>query len=132
MQSPHLQEQEFSGLLRILSFHSGKDPRGLLTVYDHEALPFVPRRSFVVTDVPAGTVRGGHAHKKFEQVLICLSGKIKVNVVCDSKRASVNLSDPSVGLFLGAGVWAEQVYEVESSSLLVFASLPYDRDSYIS
>lgn len=125
------QEHDFSGKLRLISFHSSKDQRGILTAYGNDALPFVPCRSFVVTHVPRGTVRGGHAHEQCEQVLICLSGEVKVNVVFESKRAGVTLNSPSVGLFIAAGVWAEQIYELENSILLVFASLPYNRDSYM-
>lgn len=99
---------------------------------DHRSLPFAPRRTFVIKDVPAGGVRGGHAHKSCDQLLICLRGRVRVELALGNNRACVELDRPTLGLHLGAGVWARQTYETCDTELLVFASLPYDPASYIS
>ena len=44
----------------------------------------------------------------------------------------VTLTPGSPGLCISGGVWSEQRYIVEGSSLLVMASDPFDPDSYDS
>ena len=126
-----LVEPAFSGRLRLLRFPTINEARGELTEFDYSNLPFVPQRSFVVANVPPGTVRGRHAHRKGEQVLICIRGQITINAAFAGKSVSVVLNDPSVGLFIDAEVWAEQIYHGESTVLLVFASLPFDSSLYL-
>jgi len=121
-----LVEPAFSGRLRLLRFPTVDETSGSLTVFDYSNLPFVPVRSFFIADAPAGTVRGGHAHRRGEQVLVCVRGQITVNAAFEGERETVILNDPSIGLFIGAEVWAEQVYDGERAALLVFASLPFD------
>lgn len=125
-----LVEPAFSGRLRLLRFPTINEARGSLTEFDYSNLPFVPQRSFVIANVPPGTVRGRHAHRKGEQVLICLQGQITINATFESDSVSVVLDDSSVGLFIDAEVWAEQLYHDESTALLVFASLPFDSSLY--
>jgi dTDP-4-dehydrorhamnose 3,5-epimerase-like enzyme len=117
--------------LRLLHFRAATDSRGLLTEFDYAALPFPVQRAFTITGVPRSTTRGGHAHKKCEHVLVCLQGQVTVEAAFQSQRTTVVLNDPSVGLFIGAGVWAAQTYDQDDTVLLTFASLPYDQDSYI-
>ena len=117
--------------LRLLEFRAATDSRGALTEFDYAVLPFPAQRVFAITNVPRGTTRGGHAHKKCEHVLVCLQGQITVKATFQSQRMTVVLNDPSVGLFMGAGVWAAQTYDHDDTVLLTFASLPYDQDSYI-
>ncbi len=54
------------------------DERGSLSIIDLSKIPFVPKRVFSVYDVPAGTVRGKHAHWMCQQYLFCVKGKIEV------------------------------------------------------
>jgi hypothetical protein len=126
-----LSRMECESRVRLLRFPFVEQSRGNLISFDYSLLPFVPRRSFLVTGVPKGTVRGEHAHKACEQVLICLKGRLTVEVAFGENRAEVTLKDPSRGLYVGAGVWARQRYEEEGTQLLVFASLPFDPDSYV-
>ena len=47
-----------------------KDARGNLSVIDDQScLPFELKRIFYIYDIPAGTVRGGHAHYKLSQFI---------------------------------------------------------------
>jgi dTDP-4-dehydrorhamnose 3,5-epimerase-like enzyme len=116
--------------LRLLRFPKVNDARGSLTEFDYSTLPFIPRRSFVISNVPPGTARGRHAHRKCEHVLVCLHGQVTINATFEDEAGTFVLNDPGAGLFIGAGVWAEQTYDVENTVLLVFASLPYADSSY--
>lgn len=122
----------FAGQVRYLELPAVGETRGLLVEFDYRSLPFAPQRTFLIKDVPAGTVRGGHAHKACKQVLICLRGRVTIELALENHRARAELDRPTLALYLGAGVWARQTYETSDTELLAFASLPYDPSSYIS
>lgn len=107
------------------------DERGTLGVFDFQGMAFVPCRTFVISDVPAGAVRGGHAHRSGLQMLVCQQGRIEILMRCESEETVLVLTPSSPGLVFREGVWCRQRYIEEHSSLLVFASEPYSADSYI-
>jgi hypothetical protein len=76
-------------------------------------------------------VRGEHAHKECEQLLIAVTGSLAV--VIDNGRDSkeVRLDRPSVGLYVPPRVWGIQYQFSRFAVLAVFASAPYDPDDYI-
>jgi|SRR5690554_4372476 len=106
------------------------DARGKLTIANFDSFPFLPVRIFFISDAPAGTVRGGHSHKEGEQILVCLSGRIKVELRNQGKTQTVICKPNGRGLILKAGTWAQQTYLEADSHLLVFCSHAYNRDSY--
>jgi acetyltransferase-like isoleucine patch superfamily enzyme/dTDP-4-dehydrorhamnose 3,5-epimerase-like enzyme len=108
------------------------DLRGSLSVGDFpQQVPFVPKRYFIVFDVPGKDVRGEHAHRRCHQFLVCLRGSLSV-VVDDGKSSEeIALDRPSVGLYLPPMVWAVQYRYSADALLLVFASDPYDAGDYI-
>jgi UDP-2-acetamido-3-amino-2,3-dideoxy-glucuronate N-acetyltransferase len=122
--------EAFEGRVRFVQLREVDEPRGKLIEIDYATLPFAPCRSFIVGDVPDGLIRGGHAHKKCEQILICLQGRLEVEVLYGRQRAEITLNDRAASLYIGARVWTRQTY-FENATLLVLASLPYDPASYI-
>src|SRR5687768_12048304 len=111
----------FAEHVRYFELPAVIEPRGALVEFDYRSLPFSPQRTFFIKDVPPGTVRGGHAQKVCEQLLVCLRGRLTVELALNQSRARVILDRPSLGLYLGAGVWAQQTYETLDTELLVFA-----------
>lgn len=109
-----------------------KDLRGNLSARElGKGLPFVPSRYFVVLDVPSKEVRGEHAHRVCEQLLICLRGSVSV-VVDDSKnRQEIVLDSSELALYLPPMVWGIQYKYSADAVLLVLASHPYDARDYI-
>jgi len=130
MQSRQVDLEAFEGRVRFVELREVSEPRGKLVEIDYTALPFTPCRSFVVGDVPDGLSRGGHAHEKCEQLLVCLQGRVAVEVLSGHRRAEITLNDKAVGLYIGPRVWTRQTY-FDNAKLLVLASLPYDLDSYV-
>ena len=122
----------FGGKAQLVECDQRSDHRGTLLPYPFDSLPFQPCRAFVVRDVPAGTIRGGHSHRSGAQMLVCLKGRIEVLMRHLGEEISVSLSSLSQGLILQAGVWSQQTYTTRHSILLVFASDPYDPRSYDS
>ena len=106
------------------------DDRGALASIDFEDIPFAVRRVFVVTNVPAGTRRGGHSHRHGSQALFCLNGRVEVELRRSDASAIVTLRPDGVGLEIDAGVWSSQYYVGSGSELLVLASQPYNPDDY--
>ena len=103
-----------------------EDDRGVLVPIEFPDLPFEPRRAFTVSGVPAGTARGGHAHRSGRQFLVCPTGRVRVRLRDRTGVETVVLDRPDQGLLIEPGVWSEQVYELDETVLLVFVSKPYD------
>jgi acetyltransferase-like isoleucine patch superfamily enzyme len=109
-----------------------RDMRGSLTVADIEQLlPFVPRRCFLVFDVPSREVRGEHAHRRCHQFLLCVNGSCRVLLDDGARRREVFLDRPSLGLYVPPMVWSVQFQHTADAKLMVLASDPYDADDYI-
>lgn len=108
------------------------DMRGTLTFGEYEQhLPFLPRRYFIVFDVPSKEVRGEHAHKTLQQVLICIKGSCAVVVDNGETREEIWLDRPSLCLYIPPMIWATQYKYSEDAALLVLASDIYDPADYI-
>jgi UDP-2-acetamido-3-amino-2,3-dideoxy-glucuronate N-acetyltransferase len=118
-----------AGLHRLPRF---EDMRGALAVTEFERdLPFIPRRCFTVFDVPSSEIRGAHAHKSCHQFLVCVTGKVNVEIDDGTRRDEYVLDSPDVGLHVPPMVWATQSGYSADAVLLVYASERYDPDDYV-
>lgn len=104
------------------------DHRGLLGVLSE--IPFEPKRLFIIDNVPEGAVRGEHAHKQQQQLLICLRGKVAVLQQNNDSVCSIMMIQGDV-LLIDRKVWAHQQY-FDNASVLVLCSGEYDRLDYIT
>jgi acetyltransferase-like isoleucine patch superfamily enzyme/dTDP-4-dehydrorhamnose 3,5-epimerase-like enzyme len=118
--------------VRVIELPRFRDMRGTLTVAEvDQALPFVPRRIFAVYEVPSARVRGEHAHRVCEQLLVCVVGTCNVMVDDGTSRSEVMLDTPTRALYIPPMVWsAEYSYSAEAI-LIVAASHKYDDADYI-
>lgn len=129
---PASDSPELPGGARLVPLHVATDLRGSLAAVElAQDLPFVPARFFAVFDVPSRDVRGEHAHRACEQVLVCLRGSVACIVDDGAARSETRLDRPDVGLYVPAMVWGTQYRYTDDAVLAVFASLPYDADDYI-
>lgn len=119
--------------VHVQRFAEFSDLRGRLTAGElpDEGVPFVPRRWFLVYDVPSRKIRGGHSHRACHQFLICVSGHVSIVVDDGTQRAEVLLDEPTVGLYIPPLIWASQFGYEDRSVLLVLASDPYDPADYV-
>ena len=109
-----------------------EDMRGSLMVSEFSKdLPFSPKRSFFVHNVPNNKVRGEHAHKVCEQFLVAVDGELSVVIDDGRNRQEVKLSSPSQGLYMPAGTWGIQYKFSVNAVLCVYASHEYESDDYI-
>ena len=117
---------------RIYDFPKVPDPRGNLTFIEGEHhIPFRIRRIFYIYDVPTGESRGAHAHKRLEQMLICLSGSFDVQVEDGTNKRLVHLNRPWQGLYIPPMIWAAEVNFDPGSVCLVLASDLFEESDYI-
>jgi UDP-2-acetamido-3-amino-2,3-dideoxy-glucuronate N-acetyltransferase len=108
------------------------DLRGSLVAANFASdLPFVPKRTFTVFDVPTRDVRGEHAHRVCEQFLVCLRGSVSAVVDDGGRRQEFRLDRPDLGLYMPAMTWGTQYQYSEDAVLLVFASEEYDAADYV-
>lgn len=94
-------------------------------------VPFVPKRYFLVFDVPGKHVRGAHAHRTCDQFLTCVRGSVTVVVDDGAQAEEVVLNEPNLGLFVPAMIWAVQYKYSPDAMLLVLASEHYDATDYV-
>ena len=80
--------------------------------------------------VPVGGRRGGHAHRRLEQILIAVAGSFVVLLDDGAARRRVRLDDPRVGLHIPPGVWRELDSFTDGAVCVVPASMPYDAADY--
>lgn len=106
------------------------DMRGALLPLELSELPFAAVRVFCV-HAPRGAVRGGHAHRQGNQILVRISGHIEVELRRAGLVESVTLDAPGAALLIPAGVWAQQTYCNDHAVLLVLADTPFDPSNYV-
>lgn len=118
---------------QMLEFTENGDNRGRLVVVEGaKDIPFEIARIFYIYDSDADVVRGQHANRKSEFVLINVAGSCKVKVL-DGKgnEAVFVLNRPHTGIYLPTMVWKDMYDFSKDSVLLCLASQHYDPQEYI-
>lgn len=118
---------------KILEFIDLGDERGNLVVIEGEGIhiPFDIKRVFYIYGSDSAVVRGQHANRETEFLLVNVSGTSKVRVDNGNEQEIIELNRPRMGLYLAPMVWKDMYDFSEDSVLLVLASRHYDPDEYI-
>jgi UDP-2-acetamido-3-amino-2,3-dideoxy-glucuronate N-acetyltransferase len=118
--------------IRLYELPFISDLRGNLSFAEYEqSLPFIPKRYFLVFDVPSRDVRGEHAHRECHQFLVCVKGNCSVVVDDGQHRAEILLNRPNLGLHVPPWIWATEYKYSQDAVLLVLASEIYKAEDYI-
>ena len=99
-------------------------------IYNNEHIPFDINRVYYLYDVPAGSERGGHAHKELEQLIVAASGSFDVELDDGKNKKIFNLNRPSFGLYIPPMMWRTLKNFSGGGICLVLASLPFDENDY--
>lgn len=134
----HVVAPATSGVLELVGgaslhrFPEVRDLRGNLTFAQvGDNLPFEIQRFFCVYGVPSTEIRGEHAHRTLHELLICVSGSLRVSLTDGRSRNEVELDHPGIGLYLPPLVWSTQFKQSPTTVLMVMCSENYDPESYI-
>lgn len=93
--------------------------------------PFEIRRVYYVWDTAHDAIRGKHAHRNLEQVIICVRGSCDFIVDDGVNRETIHLNNPAQGLYISNYVWREFTNFSEDCMVVVLASEHYNPDDYI-
>lgn len=119
-------------LLKLLHFRSLDDERGQLVALEAgRNIPFEIRRVYYMTGMKANEPRGFHAHKKLQQVAVCVAGRCRMVLDDGRAREEIWLDSPDVGLVIGDLIWREMHDFSSDCVMLVLASEHYDENDYI-
>jgi len=119
-------------LYRKLQFPDLGDERGKLVVAEGDMdIPFPIKRVFYIYGSDPDVVRGQHANRESEFVLINVAGSSKVMITDGTNREIVELTRPMEGVYIPKMIWKEMYDFSEDSVLLVLASTHYDGNEYI-
>ena len=119
-------------LYRKLKFPDLGDERGKLVVAEGELdIPFAIQRVFYIYGSDDTVVRGQHANRESEFVLINVAGSSKVMITDGDNKEIVELKRPMDGVYIPRMIWKEMYDFSPDSVLLVLASTHYDDSEYI-
>jgi UDP-2-acetamido-3-amino-2,3-dideoxy-glucuronate N-acetyltransferase len=102
------------------------DERGRVLPVEHLSpqLPFVPVRTFVICNVPAGKSRAEHT-LTCDQVLVAATGSVNVIVKVDGGETRHVLDTPGAALHIPEGAWIALNQFSRDAVLIVLAAKPY-------
>lgn len=113
-------------------FQQHGDERGQLVALEgYKDIPFEIKRVYYMYDTGEGVRRGFHAHKKLEQILICIHGSCKILLDNGKEKKVVSLEKQYEGLYVSNDMWREMYEFSPDAVLMVLASEYYDESDYI-
>lgn len=117
---------------KILDFCEHGDGRGSLVALEGKSeIPFDIRRVYYIYGTPKDVIRGRHAHRNLEQVIICIHGSCDFMLDDGQENAIVHLDSPAKGLHIKNFIWREFTNFSPDCVVMVLASQPYDSNDYI-
>lgn len=116
----------------VINFSIKGDDRGsLISLESGKNIPFEVKRVYYIFDTQNGVRRGFHAHRKLQQVLVCVSGSCDVLLDDGKEKDIVRLDKNSIGLLIEDMIWHEMFNFSSDCVLMVLADDFYDEADYI-
>ena len=117
----------------MLQFPCHGDERGwLVAIEGNQGVPFDIKRIFYIFGSDPTVVRGKHANRRSEFVLINVCGSCKVKTVeTDGQIQEFVLDKPHTGIYIPRMVWKDMYDFSPDSILLCLSSEHYDNGEYI-
>ena len=118
--------------INLVELPKFEDPRGNLSFIEEEKhIPFQIERTYWIYDVPGGQIRGGHAFKKQQELVVALSGSFDVLVNDGKEQKTYSLNRSYYGLYLPAGLWRQMQNFSTNSLAMVLSSTRFSEEDYI-
>jgi dTDP-4-dehydrorhamnose 3,5-epimerase-like enzyme len=119
--------------VKIIKLPKFEDPRGNLSFIEElKHIPFKIKRTYWIYDVPGGEVRGGHAFKEQQEIIVALSGSFDVIVDNGHTNKTFSLNRSYYGLYIPSGLWRQMQNFSTNSLAMVLSSTNYDSFDYIN
>ena len=109
----------------------GDERGGLIALEENKNIPFKIKRVYYIFDTKEEVIRGLHAHKNLEQVLVCVNGSCEILLDDGKEKSIIKLENRNEGLFIEKMVWHEMFNFSADCVLIVLASDYYDEKDYI-
>ncbi len=117
---------------QLIKFPVHGDHTGSLVALEKgEDFPFDIRRVYYIWGTDKNAVRGKHAHRKLEQVIVCTSGSCDFILDDGHERETIHLDNPTEGLHIKNNIWREFTNFSPDCVVMVLASEHYDESDYI-
>ncbi|MGQ2982721.1 sugar 3,4-ketoisomerase [Flavobacterium sp.] len=117
--------------IQIIDIPKIKNANGNIGVIENDVVPFDIKRVYYLYDVPSSAKRGGHAHKKLQQLLVALSGSFDVVLKDGTGKQIITLNKPDKALLITSNIWRELENFSSGAVCMVIASEVYEEEDYI-
>jgi hypothetical protein len=118
--------------MTIMRLPGVSDERGNLRwIEGGNTIPFEIKRVFYITEVPRGSLRGGHAHRKCHQFIVLVKGELSCTIDHgDGHETSFTMRSGDSGIHVPPMTWCSLFMDPDTVCL-VLASERYDESDYI-
>ena len=117
---------------KLIQFSQKGDERGSLIVLESQKeIPFDIKRVFYMLNTTKGTVRGQHANRYSDFVLVNIRGQVTIHTHDGINETSYVLDKPDEGIYIPHMIWKEMSNFSEDSILLVLSNMPYQEHEYL-
>jgi ubiquinone/menaquinone biosynthesis C-methylase UbiE len=124
-------EVKHSGIIRLPETSDEKNGTLIIGEFD-KTIPFPVKRLYHITNMTdLKAVRGGHAHKKTDQVIFCVRGTFRLTLKDGEATQKIYLRNPAYGIRLGPKLWHTMTNFSKDCVIMVLASENYDESDYI-
>jgi hypothetical protein len=108
------------------------DHRGNLSfIEEKKHVPFEIKRVYWIYDVPGGEIRGSHAYKTLDELIIALSGSFDVVLHDGIEEKKYSLNRSYNGLYVPRMLWRRLENFSTNSLCLILASDSFKKSDYI-
>lgn len=116
---------------KIIQLPRIQDQRGNLTFIESDRhIPFDIKRVYYLYDVPGGSSRAAHGHKKLHQLMIAMSGSFDVSLDDGKEKKTFHLNRSYSGLYIPPMMWRDLDNFSSGAVCMVLASEYYDEQDY--
>lgn len=117
---------------KLIELPKISDPRGNLSFIDGgQHIPFEIKRVYYLYDVPGGSDRGSHAHKRLKQFIVAMSGSFDVVLDDGKQNKRFHLNRSYYGLYVCPMMWRDLDNFSSGAVCMVLASTHYNAADYI-
>lgn len=119
-------------MVTTIAFNTLGDDRGsLISLEQYQNIPFDIKRIYYIFNTKSDIPRGFHAHKKLQQIAICVKGSCRFILDDGEVREEIILASPDKGLLIDNLKWHEMHDFSDDFLLIVLANEYYDESDYI-